>query len=64
MLQENKAHQIFPKNEYFLPPDTYTHTDVSGVRNVRFSENLVRFVFLVTITTLPPKSLSPFLCHL
>ena len=24
MLQEDKAHQIFRKNEHFLPPDTHT----------------------------------------
>ena len=40
MFQENKASQISPKNEHFLPPDTY-----QGV-NVRFSENLACFVFL------------------
>ena len=33
----------FPKNEHFLPP-TYAY---QGVRNVRFSENLACFVFLV-----------------
>ena len=34
----------FAKSESFLPPDTYVC--VSGVRNVRFSENLACFVFL------------------
>ena len=29
----------FPKNEYFLPPDVHTCLYVSGVRNVRFSDN-------------------------
>ena len=24
VLLENKAHQIFQKSEYFLPPDTHT----------------------------------------
>ena len=24
VFQENKARQIFPKNEHFLPPDTHT----------------------------------------
>ena len=32
----------FPKNDHFLPPDTHTY-----VRNVRFSENLLCFVFLL-----------------
>ena len=36
----------FSKNEPFLPPDTYTYVCLSGVRNVRFSENLTCFVFL------------------
>ena len=35
MFQENKARQIFRKNEHFLPPDTYTclitDENVSGV---------------------------------
>ena len=35
----------FLKNKHFLPPDTHTCT-YQGVRNVRFSENLVCFVFL------------------
>ena len=35
----------FPKNEHFLPPDTNSYVCVSWVRNVRFSENLVCFVF-------------------
>ena len=37
---QNGCFKNLPKNEHFLPPDT------QGVRNVRFSENLVCFVFL------------------
>ena len=36
-----KHAKFSPKKEHFLPPDTHTH----GVRNVRFSENLVCFIF-------------------
>ena len=36
----------FPKNKHFLPPGTHTYLYVSGVINVRFSENLACFVFL------------------
>ena len=36
----------FPKNEHSLPPDTHPKMCVSGVRNVRFSENLACSVFL------------------
>ena len=32
MFQENKARQIFRKNEDFLPPDTYTYVCVQGLR--------------------------------
>ena len=37
VFQENKARQIFRKNEHFLPPDTHTYV---------FSENLTCFVVL------------------
>ena len=36
----------FPKDKYFLPPDTHTYLCESGRGDVRFSENLARFVFL------------------
>ena len=42
VFQENKARQTFQKNKYFLLPDTCAYQEV----NVRFSENLVCFVFL------------------
>ena len=45
----------FPKIEHFLPSYTHTYVCVPGVRNIRFSENLVSFVFL-----LPPSWDSPF----
>ena len=38
-------HAKFPKYEHFLPPDKRT-CEYHGVRNVRFSENLVCFFFL------------------
>ena len=43
VFQENKTHQTFRKNKYFLAPDTCAY---QGVRNVRFSENLACCVFL------------------
>ena len=36
--------QNFPKNYYFLPPDTRTYVRVPGVRNVSFSENFANVV--------------------
>ena len=42
VFQENKARQ----NKHFLPPDMQTYVAYQGVKNVRFSENLTRFVFL------------------
>ena len=42
VLQEDKARQIFRKNDHFLPSDMHT----TWVWNVRFSENLACFVFL------------------
>ena len=47
-------HTKFSEKRTFLPPDTHTYLCVSGVRNVRFLENLVRFVLL------PPFWDSPF----
>ena len=43
-LQENKTHQIFRKTNIFNP--LIRMCAYQGVRNVRFSENLVCFVFL------------------
>ena len=37
----------FPKNKYFLPPDNAHTFACGGVTNVRFSENLACFVFLL-----------------
>ena len=37
----------FPKNKYFLPPDNAHTCACGGVTNVRFSENLACFVFLL-----------------
>ena len=46
VFQEDKAHQIFRKtNISYLPIRTRTCA-YQGVQNVRFSENLVCFVFL------------------
>ena len=45
VFQKNKARQIFRKTNISYP-DTHTYVCVSGVRNVRFSENLACFVFL------------------
>ena len=45
VFHENKARQIFPKNEHFLPRHAHTCA-YQGVRNVRLSENLACFVFL------------------
>ena len=42
VFQENKARQ----NKHFLPPDMQTYVAYQGIKNVRFSENLTRFVFL------------------
>ena len=36
----------FPKNQHFLPANTCMYCAYQGIRNVRFSENLVCFVFL------------------
>ena len=52
--QENKARQIFRKNKHFLPPNTHSTRAYQGVRNIRFSENLACFVFM-----LPPPRDSP-----
>ena len=38
----------FRKNDYLLPHDTHTYLCVSGVTNVRFSDNLTCFVFIAT----------------
>ena len=46
VLEENKARQIIQKTTTSYPPDTHTHMRYQEVRNVRFSENLVCFVFL------------------
>ena len=46
VLQENKARQIFQKNNYFLPPERTRTCAHQGVRNVFFLENLACFVFL------------------
>ena len=59
LLQENKACQIFRKNEHFLPPDIHTCVGVSGVRNVRFLENLACFVFFNIRFEIRPFSLLP-----
>ena len=46
MLQGNKAHQIFSKDEHFFTSDKHTALPCQGARNVRFSKNLACFVFL------------------
>ena len=48
VLQENKAHQIFKKNEHFLPPDTHTHTCVSEGKNCLFFGKSGVLCFLAT----------------
>ena len=58
VFQENKARQIFPKNENFSPSDTHTYV-YQGVRNVRFSENLACFVFLNHRFDIRPFGLLP-----
>ena len=45
-FQENKAHQIFRKKNISYPLIRTCACAYQGVRNVRFSENLVCFVFL------------------
>ena len=45
-FQENKAHQIFRKKNISYPLIRTCTCAYQGVRNVRFSENLVCFVFL------------------
>ena len=47
VFQENKARQIFRKNEYFLPPDTHK-SGYHGVRNVCFFGKFGVFCFLET----------------
>ena len=37
----------FPKNEHFLPSDMHAYVCVLGVGNVRLSENLATFAFLL-----------------
>ena len=39
----------FPKNEHFLPPNTHCTCAHLGARNIRLSENLVYFVFLLPL---------------
>ena len=46
VFQENKARQIFPKNEISHPLIRTRTCVYQGVRNVCFSENLACFVFL------------------
>ena len=51
VFQRKQSTTNFPKSKHFLPPDTHTYVCVSGGgrgggKNVRFSENLARFVFL------------------
>ena len=44
--KKRKHAKFSPKNEHFLAPDTHTCV-YQGLRNVRFSENLTCFVFLL-----------------
>ena len=43
-VSKKRSTPNFPKNEHFLPSDTYTCA-YQGVRKVRFSESLACFVF-------------------
>ena len=43
VLQEKQSTTNFPKNEHFVPSNT--HMYVRFLENVRFSENLMCFVF-------------------
>ena len=48
VFQENKARQIFRKNERFLPPDTHAYVCVSGGKNIRFCGKFGVLCFLET----------------
>ena len=48
VLLENKARQIFRKTNNSYPLIRTLACTYQGIRNVRFSENLMCFVFLVT----------------
>ena len=45
VFQENKALQIFRKNEHFLPPDTLTYVCVSGGKKCSFLRKIWRALF-------------------
>ena len=46
VFQENKAHQIFRKNEHFLRPDTDTYVCVSGGKKCLFFGKIGVICFL------------------
>ena len=46
VFQENKARQIFRKTNISYPLIRTRTCAYQGIRNVRFSENLVCFIFL------------------
>ena len=48
VFQENKARQIFRKNEHFLPPDTHTYVCVSGGKKCSFFGKFGVLCFLET----------------
>ena len=45
VFQENKARQIFRKNEHFLHPDTRTYVGVSGGKKFSFFRKIWRALF-------------------